>query len=292
MRNKTLTALALMASLCVLAPLSVHAGNLFGEAWKAMPAVTDNQTRIVYYFPVDNEVKAAANIYVDGEFHTSLVSGGYTVFCLAPGMHSLGSFTGDAPTYEGKKRQPWRDNLAAGKTFYIRANLDETGRPLVSNAEEAEQQLTALRKQTHLLSRASSVIACETNVGESRADYVFSSDLLFKFGSANSNDISHEGREAIQQFVAMLNMQERKNKRIVITGFTDPIGEADANFNLGKRRAEAVKTLLVDNGLLASDMITQSMGETQVSKVCKGTIKEKKACYRDERRVVIGVENN
>lgn len=292
MRSKKKSTLAIMAALCTMVTGSVHAGSLFGEAWKTPPAVADNQTRIVYYFPVDSEAKAVANIYVDGEFHTSLVSGGYTEFCLAPGMHSLGSFTRDAPGYEGKKRQPWRDNLAAGKTFYIRANLDDTGRPLVSNAQEAEQQLTALRKQTHLLSRASSVIACQTNAYESHADYVFSSDLLFKFGSASSSDISRDGREAMQQFVTLLKKEDKENKRIVVTGFTDPIGSAAANFTLGLRRAEAVKNLLVANGLSAGDIITQSMGETQVSKVCNGSRKEQKTCYRDERRVVISVENN
>ena len=56
--------------------------------------------------------------------------------CCA-GTHSLGSYVNDAPDYQGKRAQSWTDKLAAGKTYYIRANLDDSGRPLVVSSRRS-----------------------------------------------------------------------------------------------------------------------------------------------------------
>ncbi|KNC17524.1 membrane protein [Pantoea sp. RIT-PI-b] len=291
MKNKSMMILAAFASLSVMTVCNVQAQNNFGQSWRSMPAAAADQVRIVYYRPADAVSNSPANIYVDGEFQTSLLAGGYSTFCLSPGVHSLGSFTNDAPSYQGKQQQPWRDNLAAGKTYYIRASLDGSGRPLVTSTTDAQQQLVGTRQQTHLLSRASSVVACQQGTTQSYDNYTFSSDLLFKFASANSDDISDEGRRAIQQFTAMLKQQSNMQAHIVVSGFTDPIGDEESNMKLGQRRADAIKKLLVNNGLSSANISSQSMGESQVSKQCQGTRKELVACYASERRVIISVEN-
>ncbi|WP_455844582.1 OmpA family protein [Pantoea agglomerans] len=288
MKNKYILMLAACAS---LAAFNVQANNNFGQAWRSMPAAAADQVRVIYYRPVDAVGNSPANIYVDGEFQASLLAGGYSTFCLNAGAHSLGSFTHDAPSYLGKQQQPWRDNLAAGKTYYIRASLDGSGRPLVTSASDAQQQLVGTRQQTHLISRASSVIACKEGTAQSYDNYEFSSDLLFKFASANSDDISDEGRKAIQQFTTMLKRQSNTQPHIVVTGFTDPIGDEDSNMKLGQRRADAIKKLLVSNGLFSANITSQSMGESQVSKQCQGTRNELVTCYAKERRVIISVEN-
>lgn len=291
MKNKSILMLAAFASLSVMTAFNAQAQNNFGQVWRSMPAAANDQVRVVYYRPVDAAGNSPAHIYVDGEFQTALLPGSYSAFCLNPGVHSLGSFTNDAPSYQGKQQQPWRDNLAAGKTYYIRASLDGTGRPLVTSASDAQQQLVGTRQQIHLLSRASSVIACQQGTTQSYDNYEFSSDLLFNFASANSDDISAEGRDAIQQFTAMLKRQANSQARIVVTGFTDPIGDENNNVQLGQRRADAIKKLLVNNGLSSANISSQSMGESQVSKQCQGTRKEQVACYASERRVIISVEN-
>lgn len=291
MKNKSILMLASLASMAVTAAFNVQAQNNFGQVWRSMPAAAADQVRVVYYRPADASGHAPAHIYVDGEFQTALLPGSYSAFCLNPGVHSLGSFTNDAPSYQGKQQQPWRDNLAAGKTYYIRASLDETGRPLVTSVSEAQQQLVGTRQQIHLLSRASSVVACQQGTTQSYDNYEFSSDLLFNFASANSDDISSEGRRAIQEFSAMLKRQSHHQAHIVVTGFTDPIGDENNNMKLGQRRADAIKNLLVNNGLSGANISSQSMGESQVSKLCQGSRKEQVACYASERRVIISVEN-
>lgn len=284
----------LLASL-VCAPALItfpsQAQNTFGAAWRSLSPASPQQARVVYYRPASLTGAQPANIYVDGEFQTSLLAGGYTVFCVAPGKHSLGSYVNDAPAYQGKSAQSWSDTLAAGKTYYIRANLDSSGRPLVVSQEQAQQELLNTKRQAHLLSRASAVQACQEGATEAYDNYAFSSDLLFRFGSANSNDISAQGREALSSFATMLKADNAASRHIIVTGFTDPIGSDSSNMALGQRRAEAVKTLLVAQGLNAANITAQSMGESQVDKNCSGSVQEQKACYASERRVIISVEN-
>lgn len=291
MKNKSIMLVAAIASMAVTAAFNVQAKNNFGQVWRSMPAAAADQVRVVYYRPADATSQSPAHIYVDGEFQTALLPGSYNTFCLNPGVHSLGSFTNDAPSYQGKQQQPWRDNLAAGKTYYIRASLDGTGRPLVTSAADAQQQLVGTRQQIHLMSRASSVVACQQGTTQSYDNYEFSSDLLFNFASANSEDISSKGRRAIEEFSNMLKNQANSQPHIVVTGFTDPIGDENNNMQLGQRRADAIKKLLVNNGLSGANIFSQSMGESQVSKQCQGTRKEQVACFASERRVIISVEN-
>lgn len=89
----------------------------------------------------------------------------------------------------------------------------------------------------------------------------------------------------------MLKNQANSQPHIVVTGFTDPIGDENNNMQLGQRRADAIKKLLVNNGLSGANIFSQSMGESQVSKQCQGTRKEQVACFASERRVIISVEN-
>lgn len=272
------------------ATLHAQAANNFGQAWHSMSASAADQVRVVYYRPVEAMGSQPAHIYVDGEFQTALLAGGYTVFCLAPGVHSLGSFVNDAPAYAGKQKQPWRDSLAAGKTYYIRASLDNSGRPLVIPAEQAQQELAGTRQQTHLKSRASAVTACKAGTMQSYDNYAFSSDLLFRFGSASSADISREGREAIAQLASSLKTPSAAQRRIVVTGFTDPIGTEESNMRLGQLRADAIKQLLINYGISAELITAQSMGASQVNKQCDGPRKKQISCYASERRVIISVE--
>lgn len=288
MKIKNVAMIAILASLSMAT--EIQAQTIFGKSWQSMPAAAADQTKVVYYRTNDN-LKKSAHVYVDGEFQTALLSGGYTVFCLKPGMHSLSSYTDDAPRYQGKQQQQWRDFLAAGKTYYIAASLDGSGRPQVVETSVAQQQLVGTRQQAHLLSRASSVISCKSGTAQSYDNYELSSDLLFNFASASSADISSQGHAAIQQFAHLLKRSGKSDQHIIVTGFTDPIGDNESNLKLGQRRADTIKKLLVDNGLSSDNIQTQSMGESQVSKQCSGALKQQKACYATERRVVISVEN-
>lgn len=64
---------------------------VFGEQYRTLPANTSDKAQVVYYRAVSGAQKlSGANVYVDGHYHTSLLSGGFSTFCLLPGDHTLG----------------------------------------------------------------------------------------------------------------------------------------------------------------------------------------------------------
>lgn len=270
---------------------SVQAKEVFGEMWRDAMVAAPDQVRVVYYRPASLGGSTPAHIYIDGEFQSALIPNGFTDFCVNPGVHSLGSYVGDAPHYNGKVTQPWRDTLQAGKTYYVRASLDNSGRPLVINSEIALKEMVGLKKQKHVISRASSVQVCRGGVKQVYENYALSSDLLFRFKGHDIADIRGEGHSSLKEFAKMLNSRNMMNNHIVVTGYTDPIGDDKSNSLLGQQRADTVKQVLVNNGALAENITTRSMGESQVKKQCFGSSAEKIECYSTERRVVISVEN-
>lgn len=58
-------------------------------------------------------------------------------------------------------------------------------------------------------------------------------------------------------------MKADKNVKILITGHTDNVGSAEGNMSYGKKRAEALKELMVNQGAPAASISTASKGENE-----------------------------
>src|SRR5476649_859850 len=75
----------------------------FGDPYTAVSPVSTEQAQVVYYrAKALNSEDGAAHVYVDREFQSALLPGGFTTFCVAPGSHTVGSYSQDAPQYKGK----------------------------------------------------------------------------------------------------------------------------------------------------------------------------------------------
>lgn len=116
-------------------------------------------------------------------------------------------------------------------------------------------------------------------------------ETLFDFDKAV---LREEGKQALNDVVA--KMKANPNIELVmVTGHTDQIGSDKYNQKLSERRANAVKTYMVDQGVEGNRIDTKGMGEKApvISlKECKGS-KGKKAlvaCLQPNRRVVIEIE--
>lgn len=86
-------------------------------------------------------------------------------------------------------------------------------------------------------------------------------DILFDFDKATIQQQSHSLLDALGE---SLNSPRLKGREIVIGGHTDTAGDAQYNLDLSRRRAEAVKTYLVDRWKVNPALIkTVGYGKTR-----------------------------
>lgn len=84
-------------------------------------------------------------------------------------------------------------------------------------------------------------------------------DTLFSFGSSN---LSSAARDALK--VAALELQTRSSHRVVIRGHTDSKGDEDFNYQLGMKRAGAIKNWMIKKRIAgAPHFVTESLGESE-----------------------------
>ncbi|WP_371365431.1 OmpA family protein [Pseudomonas sp. QL9] len=289
MKNKLIGALCAVLVLPSAAMAArIQQTDLFGEPYRAALQVGSDQAQVVYYrLGVPGEKFGAANIYIDEEFHTGLLPGGYTVFCLAPGSHGMSAVLRDAPAYAGKHDQP-KLQFEAGKTQFLRVGENGENQPLAVPREQAEQELANNLRQVHVLSRASAVQSCKYVHQPQERSYSLSSDVLFGFGKASYEDIREDGRRDVGSLVRRLHKENVRIDKIEVVGHTDRIGRGAANEALGLRRAQTVRQLLIDNGLAPESISARSAGSRMpVTQGCRGDRKALIACYAPDRRVVI-----
>ena len=288
----------LCSSVAVAASTQGGTGKVFYTAYHEASPVAVDQAQVIYYRPVLSvQHDGAAHVYVDRQFHTGLLPGGFTRFCVAPGTHTLGAYLGDAPTYKGKNNDLYQANLQAGQTYYLRVREDGSTFPQPVSREEATPELINTRAQVHALSRVDSVEACRhysyLHNSSPVKQYTLNHDVRFARGQTSRQYISGAGHVAIRQLLAELRKDHAQIKRILITGHADPMGTAARNEMLGHQRADTVREMLVDAGIAQTLISTESAGNREpVINTCYGTYEEQVACYAPNRRATIKVELN
>jgi len=102
-----------------------------------------------------------------------------------------------------------------------------------------------------------------------KPQYTFSnmtfSDITFEY---NSDKFDPSGNNAFELYIdsmqVYLNLDENKNKSIVIIGHTDNKGKANYNLKLGERRSKEAKKYIVENfEIPAGRIYTDSKGQTE-----------------------------
>jgi OOP family OmpA-OmpF porin len=118
----------------------------------------------------------------------------------------------------------------------------------------------------------------------------FSADSLFDFAK---DTVRPAGKQALDVFAAEL--KGAQFDVITVTGYTDRIGSHEYNMKLSTRRAEAVKSYLVEVAQIPADKVTAqgADGSDPVTKPdeCPGQKRTPKliACLQPDRRVDVEV---
>ena len=87
---------------------------------------------------------------------------------------------------------------------------------------------------------------------------------VINFTSASAH-VPVSAIEDLNQSAQVLNACARNGKlpRLEVSGYSDNVGGAQANLQLSKKRAEAVRAYLVKTGVPAASLIAQGYGDVR-----------------------------
>jgi OOP family OmpA-OmpF porin len=289
-------ACALFGVIAIVAPSHGQSFKLFGPQYRPVLQASPDQVQIVYYragHPTTTSKGPAANLYIDGEFHTGLLPGGYTAFCVTPGDHHLGVWYKEGPQFAGKHSQQGAVELEAGKTYFIDAgHADSSGKLIPVSLEVGENELADNRLQSHVISRASAVVKCTNRFGgyvvtadkSGGLTYALPLDVLFEYARSDRNGMTPEGREAIARLAKELAGNQGE---LLVTGHADLIGSDAAAQATARARAETVRQMLVEAGVIKVQARSAGNTEPMNGKCGKTNSASNIRCNAPNRRVHI-----
>ena len=276
--------------------------DAFGEVFTTALAAPIDQTRVFVYRNNQAPNDKPVNIYLNGQYHASLLRGGFSEFCAAPGAVNIKAALDDAARLHTSKLDAGqRLDLKAGQTIFLK--VDESTSPAIGllsgTAAQVKADIESTRRQIHTISRAKAALTCMEPAPVAvvtpppapkppvpRED-ALETDALFEFGKA---EIRASGYNAIESLVQRLLQDFSSVERIRVVGYTDPIGSPAFNKKLSQQRADVVarhiatKNIPMDRGIEA-----EGRGPIELVKTgCGNTpTPENKICHAPNRRVMV-----
>lgn len=119
-----------------------------------------------------------------------------------------------------------------------------------------------------------------------------SADALFNFNKWQPNEMKAQGREELNALAQKLIAYEKRgDSRVVITGFTDYIGDDMYNLSLSQLRAQTVRQYLIAQGVDAATMTAAGAGKSNPVKQCSANLSRADLinCLQPNRRVEVAV---
>lgn len=280
--------------------------DAFGEVYVTALAAPAEQTRVFVYRSGQAPNASPVNIYLNGQYHASLLRGGFTEFCAAPGAVNIKAALDDASRLHTSKLDAGqRLELKAGQTNFLK--VDESTSPAIGllsgTAAQTKAEIEGTRRQIHTISRAKAALTCEQPAAVAVAaavvtsplaakppvprEYALETDALFEFGKA---EIRASGYNAIESLVQRLLQDFSSVERIRVVGFTDPIGSAAFNKKLSQNRADVVARQIASRKIPTErDIEAEGRGPIELVKTGCGNkpTPENKLCHAPNRRVMV-----
>jgi peptidoglycan-associated lipoprotein len=85
------------------------------------------------------------------------------------------------------------------------------------------------------------------------------------FFSYNSATVRQQDRAVLSKIATCFTSGPLKGHTMKLVGYTDPRGDEDYNYLLGQRRADSVRSAVVEAGLPAASVSATSRGENEAS---------------------------
>jgi peptidoglycan-associated lipoprotein len=129
-------------------------------------------------------------------------------------------------------------------------------------------RVTTLEQRAQALERELQTMRTEFNASIQRLEGMMAFNVPVHFGYDEA-DVRQQDHEVLRRFAAVVK-DYYPNAVVTVEGFTDPAGSRAYNLELGRKRADAVKALLVTEGLMDGTVKVVSYGEAIDRQVVPG----------------------
>lgn len=201
-----------------------------------------NHAGLIIYRVPDATDLSTKNIYVNGDYLSSLMPGAYKYAELCPEQQKIAVIDhADDPGYQKKSTAGSYYDLPVGQISYIKVVNGQRGLRLVTvPAKQAQSELQGLKEQIHTLSRVVKT-ACQQKVLYSKN---LEASALFEFDQYDNQHLVVGSHKAIEALVTSMQSFIHDTVLIKISGYTDPQGSNAYNLQLSQKRAQAIAQLL------------------------------------------------
>lgn len=172
----------------------------------------------------------------------------------------------------------------------IRQEMSSGDNQLSSRIDGVEGSVEALNRRMNQLESELEGLAdeYEATVARLESSLRFAAPVHFGF---DADEVRSSDTELLMRFASVVN-EHYPGALITVEGFTDPAGPAEYNMQLGQRRANNVRTVLVDQGRLSADRVRAvSYGEDTRRLVNPNAAGSDTEGAMANRRVVLVVEH-
>jgi outer membrane protein OmpA-like peptidoglycan-associated protein len=146
--------------------------------------------------------------------------------------------------------------VAAGKADRDRIQLNARTRE-VDSADAARDQATAARDQA---TQKTAAVQAELDALKAkptdRGLVLTLGDVLFDTGNANLNPGAARNLDQLVQFLT-----DHPERHVEIDGYTDSVGTDSYNLDLSQRRADTVRSVLLNRGIAPTRIVSRGYGK-------------------------------
>lgn len=270
------------------------------ERWRtyksgSVTAPAENAASVVFLREEGALTGQAVNIFVNGEYLTSLLPDGYKQSIACVGNNRLtAQFTDVRTRYLEKERSGQYFDVPAGQVSYFMVVPDASGAATLQAIDGALAKpiVNNMREQAHTLPRVDNLAACAPPVVKPFQTFTLDASALFHFDKSDYANMLPAGKSEIQNVVQQIRASNANIERIAVTGYTDPEGSAAYNQKLSERRAATVKRVMAESGLASQNIVAVGRGETNlVVPNCRQRFprdaRQRTLCDQPNRRVEI-----
>ncbi len=228
----------------------------------AQTAIAANQARIVFLRSGPTQDNAIpADVFINGRLHSAVLPGAYAEALVCAGQHQIELKSRATAGIDPARVPSLKVDVKARQTAYVALGDPRTPQALRTLQPNAlPRDVTQLQRQNHAVSR----VPAPTNCQPQETRYNLASELLFRFGKSDVQDLLSTGEAEIIRLARKIREEHSNIESVQVIGHTDPMGARELNMRLSQQRAETVRNILIAAGLPAERISAKGVADSQL----------------------------